>query len=135
MEVLNEGIDPMPGPPSYATPQIHVDLDSLVKDGSEAWFKGGVIYHFTVDLIPDFVGQNASKTKFCVDEEHYKHRVKPQRVWEAMKVDPAPVKYRVFIDEVDFAGETEPFHPPSSYYKGFLSEGAVKCKPYKNINF
>jgi hypothetical protein len=135
MEVINEKIDPRPEPPSYATPDIHVDMNTLVKDGSEGWFKGGVIYHFVVDLTPDFVGQNASKTKFCVDEEHYKIKVKSQQVWEAMKARSTPIKWRVFINRIDYAGETELFYPPRIFYDGFLREGAVKCKPDKNTNF
>jgi len=135
MEVLKEEITPRPGPPSYATPQIHIDLDTLVKYGSAAWFEGGLTYHFTVELVPNFVGQNADKTKFCVNEEQYKHRVKSGPAWEAMKASAAPVKYHVFMSEVGFGGETGPFHPPGSFYEGFLREGAVECTPYKNIYF
>lgn len=135
MEVINETIDPRPEPPSYATPQTHVDMNRLLEHGREAWFKGGVIYHFVVDLLPDFVGQNASKTKFCVDEEHYKSKVRSQQVWEAMRTSSIPVKYRVVMNRIDYAGETEPFYPPRIFYDGFLREGAVKCKLHKNTNF
>jgi DNA-binding winged helix-turn-helix (wHTH) protein len=135
MEVINEKIDPRPEPPSYATPDIHVDLNTLVRYGSEAWFKNAVVYHFSVDLAPNFVGQNASKTKFCVYEDQFKNSVESQRRWEAMKANPAPVKYRIFINKMDWGGETKPFYPPKIFYDGFLREGAVKCKPYKNVDF
>ena len=75
MDVLSEQINPQPEPPSYATPDIYVDMKTLVKYGSEAWYKGGVVYHFKINLVPDFVGQNANKTKFCVDEKHYESKV------------------------------------------------------------
>ena len=52
-----------------------------------------------------------------------------------MKASPAPVKYRVFINKMDWGGETEPFYPPKIFYDGFLREGAVKCKPYRNDDF
>jgi hypothetical protein len=135
MEVIKEKIDPRPEPPSYATPEIHVDLNTLVRYGSEAWFKDAVVYHFSVDLVPNFVGQNASKTKFCVDDDQFKNSVESQRTWEAMKASSAPVKYRVFINKMDWGGETERFYAPKIFYDGFLREGAVKCKPYKNVNF
>ena len=135
MEVIKESISPTPEPPSYATPEIHIDMNNLVKYGSEARYKGRVVYHFTIDLVPDFVGQNATKTKFCVDHEHYKQKVKSLQVWEAMKTSSAPVKYRIFINKLDYAGDTQPFYPPKIFYDGFLREGAVKCKPYKNIYF
>jgi hypothetical protein len=135
MEVINEKIDPSPEPPSYATPEIHVDLNTLVRYGSEAWFKDAVVYHFSIDLVPNFVGQNASKTKFCVYEDQFKNSVESQRTWEAMKASPVPVKYTVGINKLDWSGETEAFYPPKIFYDGFIREGAVKCKPHKNVNF
>lgn len=135
MEVINEKIDPRPESPSYATPDIHVDLNTLVRYGSEAWFKEAAVYHFSVDLVPNFVGQNASKTKFCVSEDQFQNSVESQRTWEAMKTSSVPVKYRVVINKMDWSGETEAFYPPKIFYDGFLREGAVKCKPYKNVNF
>jgi hypothetical protein len=135
MEVLSEEINPKPEPPSYATPQIHVDLNTLVKYGSEAWYKGGVVYHFTIKLVPDFVGQNADKTKFCVYEEQFKSNSKSLQLWQRMKQDSRPIAYRIFMYPLAWGGETEPFDPPKTYFDGFLKEGAVKCLPYKNMNF
>lgn len=135
MEVVNETIEPRPEPPSYATPDIHVDLNTLVRDGSEAWFENEVVYHFSIELIPNFVGQNASKTKFCMYEDQFENSVESRRTWEAMKASLAPVKYRVFINKMDWGGETKPFYAPKTFYDGFIREGAVKCKPHKNVNF
>ncbi len=135
MEVIKEKIDPRPEPPSYATPDIHVDLNTLVKYGSEAWFKNAVVYHFSVDLVPNFVVQNVSKTKVCVDEDQFKSSAELYRTWEAMKASRALVKYWLRINKMNWGGETEPFYPPKIFFDGFLREGAVKCKPYKNIYF
>ncbi len=135
MQVINESIDPRPDPPSYATPNIHVDLETLVNYGSHAWYRGGVVYHFVVDLVPDFVGQNATKTKFCVDEMHYQQKVKTRQVWEAMKASGASRAYRILMRQVDYGGDTDPSLPPKTFYEGFVREGAVRCKPYKNIHF
>ena len=135
MEVLSEEINPKPEPPSYATPEIHVDLNTLVKYGSEAWYKGGVVYHFTIKLVPDFVGQNADKTKFCVYEEQFKNNSKSLQLWQRMKQDSRPIAYRIFMYPLAWGGETEPFDPPKVYYDGFLKEGAVRCLPDKNMNF
>jgi hypothetical protein len=135
MQVVNERVDPIPSPPSYATPNIHVDLKTLVKYGSSAWYRGGVAYQFVIDLVPDFVGQNATKTKFCVDEAHYRQKVKSPQAWEDMKTNGAPVTYQIFMNQVDYSGDTGPSLPPKAFYAGFLKEGAVRCKPYKNIHF
>ena len=61
--------------------------------------------------------------------------VESQRTWEVMKESHAPVKYRVFINKMDWGGETKPFYPPKIFYDSFLREGAVKCLPNKNVNF
>jgi hypothetical protein len=52
-----------------------------------------------------------------------------------MKASRALVKYWLFINKMNWGGETEPFYPPKIFFDGFLREGAVKCKPYKNVNF
>ncbi len=135
MQVIGETVEPKPAPPSYAAPQIHVDMDALVKYGGEAWFKAGTVYRFTVDLVPNFVGQNATKTKFCVDEEQFKSSAVRGRAWRALKASAAPVRYRVFLNQLNDGGETEPFHPPATFFNGFLGDGAVSCKPHRNIYF
>ncbi|MDQ3667683.1 MAG: hypothetical protein M3410_14145 [Acidobacteriota bacterium] len=135
MQVVNERVNPIPSPPSYATPNIHVDLKTLVKYGSAAWFGSGVVYQFTIDLVPDFVGQNATKTKFCVDEVHYQQKVKSRQAWEHMKASGAHVSYKISMNQVHYGGDTGPWLPPKTFYEGFLKEGAVRCKPYKNIHF
>jgi len=129
MEVIDEKIDPKPEPPSYATPDDYVDLNTLVRSGSDGWFKAAVVYHFSVDLAPNFIAQNASKTKFCIDDDQFKDSVESQRAWEAMKASRALVKYSVFIHKMDWGGETQLFYPPTMFYDGFLKEGALKCKP------
>ena len=135
MEVVNEKIEPRPEPPSYATPDIHVDLNTLVRYGSDGWFKAAVVYHFSIELAPNFIGQNANRTKFCVYEDQFKDSVESQRTWEAMKMSSVPIKYMIFINKMDWSGQTKPFYPPKIFYEGFLKEGAEKCKPYKNVNF
>lgn len=135
MEVLSEEINPKPEPPSYATPQIYVDLKTLVRYGSEAWYKRGVVYHFTVKLVPNFVGENKDRTKFCVDEERFKTNPNSLQRWQKIKHDQGPIAYRIFMYPLAWGGETEPSDPPKIYYDGFLKEGAVKCLPNKNYNF
>ena len=135
MSVLSEEINPKPEPPSYATPQIYFDLKTLVKYGSEAWYQGGVVYHFTIKLIPNFVGQNANHSKFCVDEQGFRTNPKSLQLWQEMKQDQKPIAYRIFMYPLAWGGETEPFDAPKVFYDGFLKEGAVKCLPYKNVNF
>jgi hypothetical protein len=131
MNVLSEEINPTP----YATPRRHVDLNTLVKYGDLAWYKAGVVYRFTVKLVPDFVSEIVDQPKFCVDEEHYTTTVKSLRAWQTIKSEALPVRYQILIKDLAYSLETEPFDPPKTYYDAFIREGAVKCKPYKNPYF
>ena len=131
MYVLSEEINPKPEPPSYARPELYVDMKTLVKDGSEAWYKGGVVYHFTIKLVPDFIRHNVNETKLCVDERHYEIKGTSLQMWQRMKEDSRPVAYRIFLYGMSDGGDTDPLDPPKIYYDGFLKDGAVKCKPYK----
>lgn len=135
LQIIRERIDPKPARPSNATPDIHVDLETLVQDGTTAWYRGGTVYHFVIDLVPNFVGQNASKTKFCVDEIHYESRGKSPKAWAQVMMSDVRVAYDISMREVNYGGSTEPFMPPKAFYEGFVREGAVRCKPNKNIHF
>ncbi len=65
----------------------------------------------------------------------FKESLKARNVWRVLKASSRPVRYRVSMQKVDFAGDTEDFYPPKAFTDSFLSEGAEDCKPYANSNF
>ncbi len=134
MKVFRESIEPRPERPT-TDPNIWHDPNTLILYGSEAGYRADTTYHFVVDLIPDYIFQNAAKTKFCVFNLKFKESLKARNVWRVLKASSRPVRYRVSMQKVDFAGDTEDFYPPKAFTDSFLSEGAEDCKPYANSNF
>jgi len=134
MKVFRESIEPRPERPT-TDPNIWHDPNTLILHGSEAGYRADTTYHFVVDLIPDYVFQNAAKTKFCVYNLKFKESIKAQNVWRVIKASSRPVRYRVSMQKADFDGDTEDFHPLKAFTDSFLSEGAEDCKPYANSNF
>ena len=129
MKVTDEKIEPLP------EVQYSFQLPDLLKYDTGATYKTGVTYHFTVDLVPDYVIQNATKDKFCIYVRKFSGSQKMQAIWDNLRSNGAPIKYRVEIRNSDFNGETEPFHSQKSFLASFVKEGAQDCGPNPNVNF
>ncbi|HYM13116.1 MAG TPA: hypothetical protein VEU62_20415 [Bryobacterales bacterium] len=121
MKVQDESIDP----PPEALPGS--DPRTLLRYSVPAQYKGGVVYHVTADLVPDYVIYNTDHTRACI--YNYKFQPIPGRAtaWAAIKAADVPVKYRVDLEGADFQGETDPFFPQRAFYENFLREGAQDC--------
>ena len=87
MKVFRESIKPQPERPT-TDPNIWHDPNTLILYGSEARYRADTTYHFVVDLIPDYVFQNAARTKFCVFNLKFKESVKAQNVWRVIRGQP-----------------------------------------------
>jgi hypothetical protein len=100
-----------------------------------AEYKSGVVYHFQVDLVPDFAIQNAAKTKYCIYNRQYQSSPRASSNWETLKSQVLPVRFGVSIQSVNFSGEIPETYSQKIFYEGFLREGAQDCGPNPNINF
>ena len=129
MKVLNERIEPSP------EVQYSFQQPDLLKYDTPAAYKAGLTYLFTVDLTPDYIIQNAAKKKFCIFVKKFGGAQKMQAVWEALRTNGAPTKYRIEIRNSDFIGETEPFYSQKSFLSSFVKEGAQDCGANPNVNF
>ncbi len=123
MRTLNGSIEPLPQ--EAGSPQVQ---DNILAFGGGYLYKGHTIYHFTAEMVPDFVKQNEEKTKFCVYDQKFKHaHPKAQAAWETIRTTESPTEYRVYISNTDFNGEIEGFFAPGTIYKSFVAEGARDC--------
>ena len=129
MRVIHETIEPAP------EVQYSFQMPDLLKFDTAASYTAGVTYHFTVDLVPDYIIQNATKDKFCIYVKKFGGSQKMQAIWDNLRSNGAPIKYRVEIRNSDFKGETDPFHSQKSFLASFVTEGAQDCGPNPNVNF
>ena len=125
MTVLNESIDPPPAG----------DLNNILRYGARAQYKTGVVYHFAVDMVPDYVLYNAGRTRTCIQTRKFEGAAASRSAWEAIKNSDVRIRYRVALSEQDFYGETGPFYAQKTFYESFLKEGAVDCGPNPNVHF
>jgi hypothetical protein len=129
MKVQNESIDPQPEALGGSDPR------TLLRYSVPARYRGGVVYHVSADLVPDYIIYNTDGTRACIYNAKFQGSPVRAGTWKAIQASDAPVKYRVDLEGADFQGETEPFFPQRSFYENFLKEGAQDCGPTPTSRF
>ncbi|HEY8460124.1 MAG TPA: hypothetical protein VIM99_07070 [Blastocatellia bacterium] len=103
--------------------------------GGRGTFKAGVVYNFTVDLIPNYVFFNDQKGAFCLQTKAYiqsgGHPALRERFEREVTSD-ARIRYRISISGIDPDGWqpllTERTYAPIAWYQSYRREGAVDCQ-------
>jgi hypothetical protein len=99
--------------------------------GGRGIFKSDTVYHFTVDLIPNYAVFNERKKAFCLQTKSYSQQgIRPRFEREVM--GEAKIRYRITVSGADLDGRqpalTENAYAPLVWYQGFLKEGAGECQ-------
>jgi len=128
MKVAGYTIDPVPEVQQQYPPGFHGFI-------MPAGYKSSVVYHFVVDMVPDYAIQNAAGTRYCVYNRKFQNSPKASGKWETLKTQDVPVKYLVSIGSVNFRGEIPGLYSQKTFYEGFLREGARDCGASPGINF
>jgi len=129
MKVAADTINPKPEPvQGQYSPGFHGFI-------MPAQYQSGVVYHFVVDMVPDYAIQNAAGTKYCIYNRKFQIFPKASGVWETLKTQDLPVRYLVSIQSVNFHGETQGLYSQKTFYESFLREGAQDCGPSPSFNF
>jgi hypothetical protein len=129
MKVAGNTINPQPESlPQQYPPGFHGFI-------MPAQYQSGVVYHFVVDMVPDFAIQNGARTKYCIYSRKFQNSSKASGMWETLKTQDVPVRYLVSIESVNFHGEIQGLYPQKTFYEGLLGERAQDCGPSPNINF
>src|SRR5262249_16425710 len=129
MRVLREKLDPMPEVPPGAP------AGNLIQLGAAAKYRAGIDYRVVVEMIPDYIVANKQQSKFCIYEAKFPASAKGHDAWMMVKSNPLPILYRVTLPGLNYAGETELFHPQRTFYESFLKAGAFDCGPTPNVDF
>lgn len=129
MKVAGDTIDPMPELlQQQYPPGFHGFL-------MPAGYQSGVVYHFVVDMVPDYAIQNAAGTRYCIYNRKFQSSAKASGTWETLKTQDVPIKYLVSIRSVNFQGEIPGGYSQKTFYEGFLREGAQDCGASPSFNF
>jgi hypothetical protein len=122
MKALTGSIEPQPA--ESGSPQMRPHILAF---GAGYLYRGRTTYHFTAELVPDYVFQNEKKTKLCIFRQKYKYSPSMQAAWGEILASNAPTKYRLYIDNAEFSGEIEGLHAQGTLFKSFVAEGAQDC--------
>lgn len=105
-----------------ATPQLFF--------GARPVFKGGVVYEFTVDLVPNYAQYQEPKRAFCLQTKAYSQAGLRER-FEREVMSQARVRFRFSITGSDLDGRqpslTEHSYVPNDWYQNYRKEGAAEC--------
>jgi hypothetical protein len=111
--------------------------------GGRGTFKAGVVYNFSVDLIPNYIFFNDQKGAFCFQTKAYIQPSGPgatghptlRERFEREVTSETKLRYRLSISGVDLDGRqplqpllTEMSYAPNAWYQSYRREGAVDCQ-------
>jgi hypothetical protein len=106
--------------------------------GGRGTFKAGVVYNFSVDLIPNYVFFNEQKGAFCLQTKAFIQPGGPgghpglRERFEREVTSETKIRYRLSISGVDMNGRqpmlTERTYAPNVWYQSYRREGAGDCQ-------
>jgi hypothetical protein len=109
--------------------------------GGRGTFKAGVVYNFSVDLIPNYVFFNEQKGAFCLQTKAYIQSGGPagpgghpalRERFEREVTSETRIRYRISISGIDLDGWqpllTERTYAPNAWRQSYRREGAVDCQ-------
>jgi hypothetical protein len=129
MKVAEETITPEP---AFIPEQYPPGFHGIIMP---AQYEGGVLYHFVVDMVPDYAIENAARTRYCIYNRKFQISSNAGRSWERLRTQEVPVRYLVSIRSVNYYGEIAGAYPQKELYEGFLREGAGDCGANPGVNF
>jgi len=114
-------IDPLPeGLPST------VELRYI----SRAMYRGGQLYRFTIDLVPNYALFQDGGRGFCIAVKTFAQGMRDRFFAEI--TDESRLRFRFSITGTDYDGRqpvsTIQTYSPSAWYRGYLKDGAIECQ-------
>lgn len=94
-------------------------------------FKSGVVYRFSVDLIPSYANYNDQKKSFCLMTKSYNQQGIRER-FEREVTSATRFRYRLSFSGTDLEGRTpvltENTYSPAVWHRGFIKDGVTECQ-------
>ena len=97
---------------------------------SRAMYRGGQLYRFTIDLVPNYALFQDGGLGFCIAVKTFAQGMR-ERFFAEINNE-SRLRFRFSITGTDYDGRqpvaTVQTYTPSAWYKGYLKDGAVECQ-------
>ena len=135
MTVLDSTITPMPREsfPPYGPVILNDIRTSPLQSGATYTYDAGTVYHFTADLVPDFVIHNLDKSKACIYYQQHRSSPWSQKPFAEILAHAGPTSYSVFVG--NRTGLIENFFSEGTFHRSLVAEGAQDCGPAPTRRF
>ncbi len=92
--------------------------------GAVLRYEQGKVYNFTTDLIPDFLIQNATKTKLYIQKPFKEHAAGFDKLIETG----GNLHYKISVSGTKYQGLTRNAYNPKTFYESARKEGALELE-------
>lgn len=135
MNVLESTITPMPreAHPPHDPIVLNEYRTSPLEWGGEYLYEANTVYHFTADLVPDFVIHSIDRNRSCVYYQKFAHSASSQKEFAEAIASEGPATYSVHGK--GFKGEIPRFYGEGTFHQSFVAEGARDCGPQPTRRF
>ena len=135
MQVLDSTLTPMPREafPPFGPVILNDIRTSPLQSGATYTYEEGTVYHFTADLVPDFVVHNLDRSKACIYYQRYRYSPWSQKPFAEILTYEGPTTYSVLAG--GRRGLVENFFSEGTFHHGFVAEGATDCGPQPTRRF
>ena len=106
---------------------------SPLHSGATYTYEGQTAYHFTADLVPDFIVHNLDKRKVCIYYQKYRSSQREQEPFAQILDNEAATRYSVVVGNHE--GRIENFFAEGTFHRSFVAEGATDCGPQPTRRF
>lgn len=130
MRVVNSSITPLPREAYQPWKEAAIDEDrrTLLQSTAQYIYQERTVYHFTAELVPDFIGYTRDHPKGCIYWQQYVHS--PDEHAALMKIlnSDAPGSYRLTIrSTAGFVARIANVYGEGTLYRNFEAEGFPDC--------
>ena len=135
MEVLDSSLTPMPREafPPFAPVILNHIRTSPLQWGATYTYEEGTVYHFTADLVPNFVVHNLDRSKACIYYQRYRSSPWSQKPFAEILTYEGPTTYSVLAG--GRRGLVENFFSEGTFHRSFVAQGAQDCGPQPTRRF
>ena len=128
--VLHSSLDPWPR-------EVFAPFDRIVlgdgrpsplAHGANFVYDAGTVYHFSVDMVPNFIFTTRDRASVCISDQRFSLARDSAAALAQMLATDRPMTYKVGIGGT-FEGRIDNLAGEGTFYQSFVADGTQPCPP------